>query len=633
MRRTAPWPERSRREGRHAAVHGDLIAGSGRRGARTALDFAVFIDPTVMVGRLPDDIAHRSVPAAAGDALHHGGHRSGGAALPVCAGLSRRRAGRLVPGPQIGAGGVLTTSSHLLDAAVARRRRRCGPSGGLGRDWCAAWVRAGRSGSPTRSRRSTPHDEPAIATGEHVLLIRPPAPVPPAEHAADRRLLGAGVVDVGCGARSGVRRSVGRGGRGARGRDRVGTGAGQPARPRRQAQPRDITPVVVFLDLPDPSTLPLAQDAWTQPGAGVDVAGAACPAGLSAVTSRSCIEIGKPIPADLQVGRTRRRGRRPTRSRPTARTWTCPTRCAGRSTSTRPSTRAWASRSNLDRAQTCPPAFDRLFVLGIRLGSDADRGRCRTVRTDRASPGQPQGLLAPAAGPPDQQHRRARQRATPGGRTPTRASATSSKADPTDDPDDVGARARTARGWPACSVWSARLLKQSVELLRHRPGRGARHEHRAMARDARLLHGADDGAGVLRGHRARTRAFFNRFVIGRGTVPLVRVGRQPYGVLPATVWSRMAWWTDRPLRPRRPRARAARCGLSEPARRTRSAGERLLGRHGVDGQPRGDSPGPTPQQDAARHRRVAPHLGRVLPALRAELHDQDTTRSASPASR
>src|SRR5688500_10182965 len=40
-----------------------------------------------------------------------------------------------------------------------------------------------------------------------------------------------------------------------------------------------------------------------------------------------------------------------------------------------------------------------------------------------------------------------------------------------------------------------------------------------------------------------TRAFFNRFVIGRGTLPSIRIGRQPYGILPATVWSRMEWWT------------------------------------------------------------------------------------------
>jgi hypothetical protein len=39
----------------------------------------------------------------------------------------------------------------------------------------------------------------------------------------------------------------------------------------------------------------------------------------------------------------------------------------------------------------------------------------------------------------------------------------------------------------------------------------------------------------------RTRDFFVRFVSGRGAVPAVRIGRQPYGILPATAFSRMRW--------------------------------------------------------------------------------------------
>lgn len=36
-----------------------------------------------------------------------------------------------------------------------------------------------------------------------------------------------------------------------------------------------------------------------------------------------------------------------------------------------------------------------------------------------------------------------------------------------------------------------------------------------------------------------TRQFFTRFVSGRGMVPAVRIGKQPYGILPATVYSRL----------------------------------------------------------------------------------------------
>ncbi len=47
-----------------------------------------------------------------------------------------------------------------------------------------------------------------------------------------------------------------------------------------------------------------------------------------------------------------------------------------------------------------------------------------------------------------------------------------------------------------------------------------------------------------------TRAFFTRFVSGRGAIPAVRVGAQPYGILPATAYSRMRWMHR--LRPRDP---------------------------------------------------------------------------------
>ncbi len=39
----------------------------------------------------------------------------------------------------------------------------------------------------------------------------------------------------------------------------------------------------------------------------------------------------------------------------------------------------------------------------------------------------------------------------------------------------------------------------------------------------------------------RTRGFFNRHVLARGQIPSIRVGNQPYGILPATARSRMNW--------------------------------------------------------------------------------------------
>src|SRR5215213_2449778 len=38
-----------------------------------------------------------------------------------------------------------------------------------------------------------------------------------------------------------------------------------------------------------------------------------------------------------------------------------------------------------------------------------------------------------------------------------------------------------------------------------------------------------------------TREFFNAYVSGRGPIPALRIGRQPYGIFPATALSRLAW--------------------------------------------------------------------------------------------
>lgn len=45
---------------------------------------------------------------------------------------------------------------------------------------------------------------------------------------------------------------------------------------------------------------------------------------------------------------------------------------------------------------------------------------------------------------------------------------------------------------------------------------------------------------------ARTRWYFTNFVSGRGMIPAIRVGEQPYGILPATAYSRMSWFRERP---------------------------------------------------------------------------------------
>ena len=46
----------------------------------------------------------------------------------------------------------------------------------------------------------------------------------------------------------------------------------------------------------------------------------------------------------------------------------------------------------------------------------------------------------------------------------------------------------------------------------------------------------------------RTRDFFVRHVTGRGTIPAIRVGKQPYGILPSAPRSRLQWFPRKPGR-------------------------------------------------------------------------------------
>ncbi len=43
-----------------------------------------------------------------------------------------------------------------------------------------------------------------------------------------------------------------------------------------------------------------------------------------------------------------------------------------------------------------------------------------------------------------------------------------------------------------------------------------------------------------------TREFFNRLVTGRGTIPAIKIGKQPYGIYPTTAFSKIGWLRGRP---------------------------------------------------------------------------------------
>ena len=184
--------------------------------------------------------------------------------------------------------------------------------------------------------------------------------------------------------------------------------------------------------------------------------------------------------------------------------------------------------------------FDRLFVLGVRMSADAARGT-----TDLEDLflnhhfGKSGFTLLPQGSP-----------------TNNTEEGNSAYAR-TDDPDasfDVifkdQARFDETDDWleKRDGQWFAEALGLDTDWLKQIPNAGAvdQSEVRAMNTalwpatlgyfmDTLLKPVFDDDAQYY------TRWFFNRFVSGRGPVPAVCIGRQPYGILPTTAFSRVSW--------------------------------------------------------------------------------------------
>ena len=97
-------------------------------------------------------------------------------------------------------------------------------------------------------------------------------------------------------------------------------------------------------------------------------------------------------------------------------------------------------------------------------------------------------------------------------------------------------------------AWFAELLGLDPAVLA-----GVPNAEGTDRRDARAAHTALWPAtwghylrsllnGVLGDEQiAQTRSFFLEHVSGRGPLSAVKIGRQPYGILPTTVFSRLAW--------------------------------------------------------------------------------------------
>ena len=187
--------------------------------------------------------------------------------------------------------------------------------------------------------------------------------------------------------------------------------------------------------------------------------------------------------------------------------------------------------------------FDRLFVLGIRLSADAERGKTEL-----------QTLL--------QNHyfSRAGFALLPQGSATNNTEEGNSAYSRADDADASydfvfkGLAQFTEQEDPLekrDGQWFAESLGLDAEWLKQVPHAGGVDQREARAMNTALWPATlgyfmdtllkpvfDDDAIYY------TRWFFTRFVSGRGAVPAIRIGRQPYGILPATAFSRMRWMSD-----------------------------------------------------------------------------------------
>ena len=99
--------------------------------------------------------------------------------------------------------------------------------------------------------------------------------------------------------------------------------------------------------------------------------------------------------------------------------------------------------------------------------------------------------------------------------------------------------------------WFARLLGVSPALAQRIPNAGGRDQLEARAMNLALWPGTI--GYMMRTMMApvfaesdidATRSYFARYVSGRGAIPAVRVGAQPYGILPVTSFNAVNWFDD-----------------------------------------------------------------------------------------
>lgn len=195
-----------------------------------------------------------------------------------------------------------------------------------------------------------------------------------------------------------------------------------------------------------------------------------------------------------------------------------------------------AMRIDLNRAQS--HGFHRVLVIGLRATSNAEQGQAdlETLLSNQAHSG-----LGIALAP----------QGTPTNNSETGSSGQGRFSDPDASFDALKAPAFTpvsANADKADGQWLAELLGVNPALFQNVEGAGGGDRRAARAMNTALwpatlgywfesmMAPAFDEAEI-----GKTRDFFTRHVVAGGACPSLRIGWQPYGVLPATARSRMGW--------------------------------------------------------------------------------------------
>lgn len=380
--------------------------------------------------------------------------------------------------------------------------------------------------------------EPIAQTGDHILVVTPPVPLAAAEKPAIARFWARIWSTSGAGHDAALAELAGVVGEVRAAAMEATLAPVNLVDPAVMPGP-SLHPVVVFLDLPDAATLPLSHTAWTR-GARAWL----LPERLVLIGFRNGKKVlelpGELIPPELQIGPDpaadegdQIKADGADLEIPAALKWTVDFDTAV--------TQGMGFSVNLTEKKL-ESIFDRLFVLGVRVGSDATDGAAELSTLIANHQASRKGFALLPQGRPT-----SNTDASTAGYTwwenPDESFKDFFEADPNDDPTDWRRRKDGA--------WLAGLLGLDRALLRGSPNYHGTDQAEARAMNTALwpatlgyymeqmMDTVFSDATVQ-----QTRDFFNRFVSGRGTVPLVRVGRQPYGILPATVWSKTAWWTQ-----------------------------------------------------------------------------------------